>query len=1045
MPPFNEAIVEEACLEWLEGLGYTRLYGPSISPSGDQPGSERDTHFEVVLRSRLRSGLARLNPGAAPDALEEAFRKLTTLDQPSLVLGNRAFHKMLVNGVEVEYRSADGSIRGERVRVVDFNNPLENEFLVVNQFTVLEGQFNRRPDVVVFLNGLPIAVLELKNATAEDADIWAAFRQLQTYKSNIPSLFVYNELLVISDGLEARLGSLTSDRERFSPWRTIAGEDLAPASLSQLQVLLEGVFERSRLLDMLRHFVVFEDDGVHIEKKIGGYHQFFAARTAVEAAVKASSLGGNRRGGVVWHTQGSGKSLTMAFFAGKAILEPRLENPTLVVLTDRNDLDEQLFTTFSRCAELLRQAPVKADSRANLRELLRVASGGVVFTTIQKFAPDERTDTFPLLSDRRNIIVIVDEAHRSQYGFDAQVDAKTGEFVYGFAKHMRDGLPNASFLGFTGTPIESDDISTRRVFGEYISVYDVQRAVEDKATVPIYYESRLAKLALEESEKPHIDPSLEEITEGEESASVEAVKRRWAQLEALVGTKKRLSLVAADIVTHFEARLGAMEGKAMIVAMSRNIAAELYAELVELRPDWHSDDDATGTLKVVITGSASDVTALQPHIRGKPRRETLAKRFKNPDDGFKIVIVRDMWLTGFDAPSLHTMYVDKPMKGHGLMQAIARVNRVFKDKPGGLIVDYLGIADQLQEAVGQYTRAGGKGAPKLDQSEAVAEMLRYLDICQGFFTAFDYSRFTTGTASERLSLLPAAQEHLLAQDASRETDGSRRIVQRFLDTSLGLSKAFALSVADDETTRVRDEVAFFQTVRAAIQKVTRPGGTSAEEMDHAVKQIVSRSVAADAVIDLFGAAGLQRPRIDVLQDEFLIEVQGMEHKNLAVEALKKLLNDEIRAKSKTNIVQSKRFSEMLEAAIRRYQNRSLETAAILQELVDLAKEFRAAATRGEKLNLRDDELAFYDALEVDDSAVAILGDEVLKTIARDLVRQVKANATIDWAVKETVRAKLRTIVKRTLRRYDYPPNKEDAVTQTILQQAELLASSWAHD
>jgi type I restriction enzyme, R subunit len=1044
MSGFTEQIVEDAALEWLGQLGYKHLYGPSISPTDTMPGTERDSYKDVILEHRLRAALERLNPGVPFDGLEEAFRKLSRIGDPSLILANRAFHRMLVNGIEVEYRTADGTIKGDTLRVLDFAHPFENDFVAVNQFTVIETQYNRRPDIVIFVNGLPVAVLELKNAGNEETDIWAAYQQLQTYKSNIPSLFVYNELLVISDGLEARLGSLTADKERFSPWRTIKGQDLAPNTMTQLQVMLEGVFQQERLLDLLRFFVVFEDEGGgKIIKKVAGYHQFHAARTAIDAVVQASSVGGDRRGGVVWHTQGSGKSLTMAFFAGKAILEPILENPTIVVLTDRNDLDDQLFGTFSRCVDLLRQTPVQAESRAKLRELLRVASGGVVFTTIQKFSPDDKIDTFPELSSRRNIIVIADEAHRSQYGLEGRLDDKTGNMVYGFAKHMRDGLPNATFIGFTGTPIESADISTRSVFGNDISVYDIARAVEDGATVKIYYESRLAKLSLEESEKPQIDPDFEEVTEGQEQSQVEAVKRQWAQLEKLVGTPKRIAQVAQDIVTHFEARLEAMDGKAMIVAMSRVIAAELYEELVKLRPEWHSTEDDKGALKVVITGSATDDSKLQPHIRSKARREALANSFKDASNPFKIVIVRDMWLTGFDAPSLHTMYIDKPMKGHGLMQAIARVNRVFKDKPGGLIVDYLGIGDQLQMAVSDYTRSGGKGEPRLDQAEAVAEMLRYLETCQGFFHNFDYSRFTTGSATERLNLIPNAQEHLLQQDTV-PTDGevALKVVKRFLDASLGLSKAYALSVAHEETSRVRDEVAFFQTVRAAISKITRPGPTKTENIDHAVKQIVSRAIAADTVIDLFSAAGLKRPEIGILSDEFLLEVQDLPQKNLAIETLKKLLNDEIRAKSKTNLMQSKKFSEMLEAAIRRYQNRSLETATILQELVDMAKEFRTVANRGSQLGLNDAELAFYDALEVDDSAVAVLGDDVLKTIARDLVKQVKENASIDWAKKESVRAKLRTLVKRTLRRYDYPPNKQEQATNTIIEQAELLAEGW---
>jgi type I restriction enzyme R subunit len=887
---------------------------------------------------------------------------------------------------------------------------------------VVEGQHNRRPDIVVFVNGLPLAVIELKNATDENATIWTAFNQLQTYKQQISALFVFNEALIVSDGLEVRIGTLSSNKERFMPWRTIEGEALAPATMLQLEVLICGVFEKRRFLDLIRHFIAFEDEGGgNLIKKMAGYHQFHAVRGAVKETVDASRPEGDRRVGVIWHTQGSGKSLTMAFYAGRIILHPAMENPTLVVLTDRNDLDDQLFGTFSRCNELLRQKPVQAKDRAELRQFLQVASGGVVFTTIQKFFPEEKGDTYPLLSDRRNIVVIADEAHRSQY-----------DFIDGFARHMRDALPNASFIGFTGTPIELTDKNTRAVFGDYISIYDIQRAVEDGATVPIYYEGRLAKLELDENEKPHLDPAFDEATEGEEIDRKEKLKTKWAALEAVVGADKRIKLVAQDLVDHFEKRQEAMDGKAMVVCMSRRIAVDLYNAIIRLRPGWHHDDDSQGAIKIVMTGSASDPLDWQQHIRNKPRREAMAKRFKDSKDLLKIVIVRDMWLTGFDAPCLHTMYVDKPMRGHGLMQAIARVNRVFKDKPGGLVVDYLGLADELKRALSDYTENGGKGDTAIDQEEAVAVLLEKYEVCCDLFHGFDWSLWISGKPVERLGLLPLAQEHILAQE-----EGKSRLLIAVTD----LSKAFALSVPHPEAIRIRDDVAFFQAVRSALAKEGSGERKTADELDYAIRQIISRAVASDQVIDIFAAAGLKKPDISILSEEFLAEIRGMPHKNLALEVLRKLLNDEIKTRSKKNLVQSRSFSEMLERSIRKYQNRAIETAQVIDELIKLAKEMREAGQRSQKLSLSEDEVAFYDALEVNDSAVKVLGDETLKTIARELVETVRKNATIDWTVKESVRAKLRVMVRRILRKYGYPPDKQERATLTVLEQAELLCGN----
>jgi type I restriction enzyme, R subunit len=1020
MSSFTESVVEQAALAWFEALGYAIIGGPTIAPA--EPGEERRTYGDVVLEGRLRDALARLNPGVSSDGLDEAFRKLTRISSPQLVDANHELHHYLVNGVNVEYLRADGTIGYDPVRVVDFDAPDENDWLVANQLTVTEAGHNRRPDLVVFLNGLPIAVIELKNAASENATIWSAFQQLQTYKQELPSLFVFNELLVISDGLEARIGTLSSNKERFLPWRTIEGETLAPKTMSQLEVLIRGVFDKQRLLDLLRYFIVFEDDGDAAIKKMAGYHQFHAVARAVEATIAASRPQGDRRVGVVWHTQGSGKSLTMAFYAGRVVLHPAMENPTLIVLTDRNDLDEQLFGTFARCKDLLRQSPEQAKDRGHLRELLKVASGGVVFTTIQKFMPETRGDTFPQLSPRSNVVVIADEAHRSQY-----------DFIDGFARHMRDALPNASFIGFTGTPIDAADKNTRSVFGDYVSVYDIQRAVEDGATVPIYYESRLAKLELKAEERPLLDAAFDELTEGEELEGREKLKTKWSALEALVGADRRVQLIAKDLIEHFEARLEAMDGKAMLVCMSRRICVDLYKALTALRPGWYDDADDKGAIKVIMTGSASDPADWQQHIRSKQRREGLAKRFKNPADPFKVVIVRDMWLTGFDAPCMHTMYIDKPMQGHGLMQAIARVNRVFRDKPGGLVVDYLGLADQLKQALHTYTESGGQGETALDQEEAVALMLERYEVCCDLFHGFDWSAWTGSSPAARLSVLPAAQEHVLAQESGKE---------QLFQVVTELSKAFALAVPHDEAIRIRDDVGFFQAVRSAIAKTHVGERRASGDMDHAIRQIVSKAIASDQVIDIFAAAGLKNPDISILSDQFLADVREMKHRNLAVELLRKLLNDEVKARSKHNLVQARSFADLLEKSVLRYQNRAVEAAQIIEELIALAKEMRAAQKRGDELGLTSDELAFYDALEVSDTAVKVLGDDTLRTIARELVDTVKKNVTIDWSVKESVRAKLRVIVKRILRKYGYPPDKQEAATNTVLQQAELLSGFW---
>jgi len=1022
---YTESDLELATLEWLEELGYSNVGGPYIAPAPDGEAPERASYSDVVLIDRLKEAINKINPNIPQDAKEEALKKVINipLSSPSLVIANKTFHKMLTDGVDVEYQRKDGSIAGDKVQIIDKQNWDNNDWLAVNQFTIIENKHNRRPDVIIFINGLPLAVIELKNPADEKATIKQAFQQLQTYKNQIPSLFAYNALLIASDGIEAKVGSVTSNYEWFMRWRTIDGFSVAPNSIPQLEVLIKGLFSKLHLLEIVANFIVFETDKEKVSKKIAGYHQYHATKKAIETTMHATAIKGDKRGGVVWHTQGSGKSLTMLFYAGKLI--QALDNPTIVVLTDRNDLDDQLFDTFSKCKDLLRQTPVQAIDRKDLRKLLKVASGGVVFTTIQKFFPEVKGDVQAQLSDRRNIVVIADEAHRSQY-----------DFIDGFARHMRDALPNASFIGFTGTPIEKTDANTRAVFGDYIDVYDITRAVEDKATVPIYYEARLAKISLLESETPKIDPKFEELTEGEEVIKKEKLKSKWARLEAMVGSDKRVKLVAKDIVDHFESRLGAIEGKGMIVAMSRRIAVELYEELIKLRPKWHNKDDKKGFLKVVMTGSASDPLNFQQHIRNKQAREDLANRMKDPNDELKLVIVRDMWLTGFDVPSLHTMYLDKPMKGHGLMQAIARVNRVYKDKQGGLIVDYLGLAPMLKEALAYYADSNSE-KPTIPQEEAVALMLEKFEIAKAMFHGFDYSGFFSNKATERTSIITAAMDYILGLE-----DGKNR----YVDVVVKLSHAFSLSVPHEETRNIRDEVAFFQAVKAGIIKLSRSGGDGRkpeEEYDLAIKQIVSSAVVSDKVIDIFSASGLTRPEIGILSDEFLAEVKELEHKNLALELLKRLLNDTIKVMARRNLVKSRSFAKMLEETIRKYQNQTIEAAQVIIELVKLAKEVRVEQEKGKDLGLKDDEVAFYDALAENESAVQELGDEVLKKIAQELVVMLRKNTTVDWTLKENVRAQIRVYVKKLLRKYKYPPDKQEKATQTVLEQAELLCKDWS--
>ncbi len=1076
---FAESHVEEATLEWLADLGYATANSLDIGPDGDI--SERLSYGDVLLVGRVRAAISRLNPALPSGVQAEALNKLLNAETPSLVSENRRLHRYIVEGVPVDVGRDDGTIGGELVRLIDFDDAEANDWLAVNQYTVIENKANRRPDVVIFVNGLPLGVVELKNPGDGNATLDGAFNQLQTYKDQIGSLFRTNAVLVISDGIAARIGSLTADKERFMPWRTVTGDGIVAKGTPELETVLKGVFERSRFLAIVKDFVVFGDTGSGLTKILAGYHQFYAVQRAVESTVRAVApppgrkrgaaedprafglpgvtdyAQGDKRIGVIWHTQGSGKSLLMAFYAGLIVKHPAMENPTLVVLTDRNDLDDQLFGTFNMCKDLLRQTPVQAESREDLRELLDRPSGGVIFTTLQKFSPAADATGYPVLTERRNVIVIADEAHRSQYGLDARVDRKTGAISYGFAKYMRDGLPNASFIGFTGTPIETGDVNTPAVFGDYIDIYDISRAVEDGATVPIYYESRLARIELDEDEKPRIDAEIAELTEDEVETEQERLKRKWASVEALVGSDKRLSLVAADLVTHFEARMAALDGKAMIVCMSRRICVALHEAIKNLRPQWYSADDESGALKVVMSGAASDPPAWQEHIgkRPKARRELLAKRAKDAKDPLKLVIVRDMWLTGFDAPSMHTMYVDKPMKGHGLMQAIARVNRVFSNKPAGLVVDYIGVAQNLKSALGQYS-PGDRDQTGIDEAEAVRVMLEKYEVVKAMFWpdtkgGFDYWKALDpkASATARLAVMAGAIDWVLTlqQEAAakeKTEEGKKRAHRRFADGVVALSKAFALAAASDEARAIRDEVGFFQAVRAAlIKSVPGDGKKSAADRELAIQQLVSRAVVSTEIVDIMKAAGFESPDISILSDAFLAEVRDSDKKNLAIEALKKLINGDVRAQSQRNVTQSRAFSDRLEAAIARYHLNALTTAQVLDELIQLAKDIRAARSRGAETGLTDEEIAFYDALAENVSAREVMGEPALRVIATELVKSVKGSVSTDWAHRASARARIRVLVKRILRKYGYPPDLQDTAVQAVLQQAEALSAAWA--
>ncbi len=1077
MEKITESAIEKFTIELLEKSGYTYIYGPSIDPDSESP--ERESFEKVILIERLRKALGRINPDVSNDCLEDAIKQIQRISSPELIANNEVFHRLLTEGVKVVFQK-NGHERGDFVWLVDFDNPENNDFLVVNQFTVIENNINKRPDVVLFINGLPLVIIELKNAADEKTTVRTAYNQLQTYKYAIPNLFTFNTIMIASDGLEARAGSISAGFSRFMVWKSSDGKVEASPLIGQLETLIKGMLNKETFLDLIRHFIVFEKTKkedkntgiitINTEKKLAAYHQYYAVNRAVESTFRASgfksidinntfeiaespeSYGltgvnsqpvGDRKGGVVWHTQGSGKSLSMVFYTGKIVL--MMDNPTIVVITDRNDLDDQLFDTFAASRQLLRQEPVQAENRDQLKELLKVASGGIIFTTIQKFQPEDG-NVYETLSTRKNIIVIADEAHRTQYGFKAKIiDAKDEDgnvigkkTVYGFAKYLRDALPYATYLGFTGTPIENDDKNTPAVFGNYVDIYDIAQAVEDRATVRIYYESRLAKVSLSEEGKKLVAELDKELAQ-DELTETQKAKAKWTQLEALVGSENRIKQVAKDLVDHFEKRQALFpEGKAMIVTMSRRIAAELYKEIIKIRPEWHSHDLRHGMLKVVMTSTSSDGPDLAKHHTTKDQRRILADRMKDPDDNLRLVIVRDMWLTGFDVPSMHTLYIDKPMQGHTLMQAIARVNRVYKDKPGGLVVDYLGIAADLKKALAFYSTSGGKGDPAIAQEKAVQLMLEKLEVVSQMFHGFAYENYFTAIIGEKLTIILAAEEHILGLENGRK---------RYINEVTVLSQVFSIAVPHEQAMDVKDEVAFFQAVKARLVKFEQAGtGKTDEEVETAIRQVIDQALVSDKVIDVFDAAGLKKPDISILSEEFLLEVKNMEYKNVALEVLKKLLDDEIKTRIKKNLIQGKSLLEMLQNSIKRYHAKILTAAEVIEELIALGKDIREMDKEPEEMGLSEFEYAFYTAIANNESAREVMGKDKLRELAIVLFDRVRENASIDWTIKESVKAKLKVIVKRTLRQYGYPPDMQKLATETILKQAEMIAdeivSAW---
>ena len=1038
--------LEQLCLEWFKSIGYDYVCGYDIAHDGDSP--ERINYHQIVLFDRLLMQLKKINPHIPVSVLETVSHQIAKPETPILIKSNKSFHRLLLEGVKVEFKD-DGKAKTDYVQLIDFSDATNNQFLVVNQYTITGSKGNRRPDVIVFINGIPLAVIELKNPADESADIWSAYQQLQTYKDEVTDLFTFNEALVVSDGLNARVGSLTSNKERFLPWRTITDEDDKPLFEYRLETLVKGFFKPELFLDYIRYFILFEQDGDSLIKKIAGYHQFHAVREAVKATVIAAQKQGvsdkradyadkiepgSGKAGVVWHTQGSGKSISMVCYAGKLLAQPEMDNPTIVVVTDRNDLDGQLFNTFRMAAETLKQTPVQAGDREELRDILSSRqSGGIIFTTVQKFALIGEEADHPALSERHNIVVISDEAHRSHYGDKAKMNSLTGKYTFGYSKHLRDALPKASFIGFTGTPISTEDKDTRAVFGDYVSIYDIQDAVDDGATVPIYYESRLAKLDINQADLEALNDEVDEVIEDEEDiASREQTKSKWAALEKLVGSEPRMEQVGQDLVTHFENRISTMPGKGMIVCMSREICVDMYNAIVAIKPEWHDTDTDKGAIKIVMTGSASDKAKLQPHIYNKETKKLFEKRFKEANDPLQLVIVRDMWLTGFDAPSCHTMYIDKPMKGHNLMQAIARVNRVFKDKPGGLVVDYIGIASELKKALKTYTDSKGKGAPTLDTREAYAILLEKMDVVRGMLHGFDYSDYETNA----LQLLPMIMNHVLGLE-----DGKKR----FMDVMAAISKAFTLCGTMDEADAMKKEIAFLSAVKAAISKFTTiDKRRTDEEKNSALKQIIDNAIISDGVADVFDMVGLDKPDIGLLSPEFLEDVKNLPQRNLAVELLEKLLRDEIKARMKTDVVSEKNYSDRIMETLRKYHNRAIETAQVIEELIKMAKEMDEDLAQAEKLGLNTDEIAFYRALIQNESAVKELGDNNLRELARYVTEQLRKSTTVDWQVRDSVRAKLRNLVRRALRRWKYPPDKADEAIELCLKQAEVLSQSWSH-
>ena len=1037
----TENEIELFSIELLEKQGFEYIYAPNIAPDSDTP--MRESFEDVILKEKLTNSLTAINPTLEYDQIEYAKKQIERLKSTELLTDNETFHKMLTEGITVEVQK-DGVTRGEIVRLIDFDDTSNNDFVVSNQFTIIENNINKRPDLILFVNGLPLVVIELKNAVDENTTIKSAFNQIQTYKSTIPNLFIYNAFCIISDGLEAKAGTISAGFTRFMSWKSSDGKCKASKTISQLETMILGMLNPTTLLDLIRNFIVFEKDKkedknkivtIYTVKKLAAYHQYYAVNKAVNRTIQASSEDGDRKGGVVWHTQGSGKSLSMVFYTGKIVLA--LNNPTVLVITDRNDLDDQLFDTFASSQSLLRQEPIQADDRDHLKKLLKVASGGVIFTTIQKFQPEEG-NIYDELSPRRNIIVMADEAHRTQYGFKPKtVDEKDKDgniigkkIVYGFAKYLRDALPNATYLGFTGTPIESTDVNTPAVFGNYVDIYDIAQAVEDGATVKIYYESRLAKIQLSDEGKELVKELDSEIKDDDLSETQKA-KAKWTQLEALIGSKNRIKEVAKDIVTHFEKRQEVFDGKGMIVSMSRRIASELYKEIIALRPSWHSDDLDKGVIKVVMTASSHDGPELAKHHTSKQQRRDLANRMKDVNDELKLVIVRDMWLTGFDAPSMHTLYIDKPMKGHNLMQAIARVNRVYKDKPAGLVVDYLGIASDLKKALSFYSDSGGKGDPALAQEQAIALMLEKLEVVSQMYHGFAYEEYFEANTSRKLSIILEAEDHILGLE-----DGKKR----YINEVTALSQAFAIAVPSEQAMDVKDEISFFQAVKARLVKFNSTGsGKTDEEMETTIRQVIDKALVSEQVIDIFDASGIKKPDISVLDEEFLLEVKNMEHKNVALEVLKKLLNDEIKSRMKTNLVQSKTLMEMLENSIKKYHNKIITAVEVIDELMSLAKDIKDMDSEASKLGLTDFEYAFYTAVANNESAKELMEKEILRELAVVLTQRVRENASIDWTIKESVRAKLKVIVKRTLRQFGYPPDMQLLATQTVLKQAEMIA------